>query len=455
MWLDRIKRDKRDFNVAWACVCSLHFTDDDFINPKSKLRRLKPESCPSVFSWTKAVSTRKPPAERLNTEDEETDTASETESGELPTQDQAVQINMPMSCSHSFSIEQLLAKSKFNKGLFKFYTGFNDYKLFTAVLELLVPDQDRDHITYYDTRNKEHSVTSSDLMDSEVDKDSDSDSDAEPATVNRKKRIHSLSVENEFLLTLMKLRQGLANVDLGVRFCVSNSTVSRICITWINIMYIKLGSLNIWPHRDILIHNMSDEYKAQYPTTIAIIDATELKIEKPSSLKLQSQTYSTYKSANTLKSLIGVDSNGGIIFVSQLFTGSMSDQEICRRSGFYSLLDSKVQSGELLPGDGIMADKGFDIEKDLRQIGLGLNIPPFLGKRGQLSAQDVKETQKIAHHRIHVERAIGKVKCFKILGIQLPLVLVGTLNQIWTVCCLLSNFQDAIVKPKNNSDPDE
>ena len=56
-----------------------------------------------------------------------------------------------------------------------------------------------------------------------------------------------------------------------------------------------------------------------------------------------------------------------------------------------------------------MADKGFTISKELEEIGLPLNIPPFLGKRKQMGASDVKETQLIAHHRIHVERAIGKV----------------------------------------------
>jgi hypothetical protein len=97
-----------------------------------------------------------------------------------------------------------------------------------------------------------------------------------------------------------------------------------------------------------------------------------------------------------------------------------------------------------------MADKGFDVADALIKIGLKLNMPPFLGSRQQLSADDVTETQAIAHHRIHVERAIEKIKNFKIFDKQLPLSMVGTHNQIWTVCCLLSNFQDPILKPKVN-----
>ena len=51
-----------------------------------------------------------------------------------------------------------------------------------------------------------------------------------------------------------------------------------------------------------------------------------------------------------------------------------------------------------------MADKGFTIE-DLPQLGVNLNIPPFLGLYTQMTAQDVIKTQEIASVRIHIERA--------------------------------------------------
>ena len=70
-----------------------------------------------------------------------------------------------------------------------------------------------------------------------------------------------------------------------------------------------------------------------------------------------------------------------------------------------------------------MADKGFTIE-DLLPLGVYLNIPPFLGKSGQMPADQVVLTQEIASLRIHVERAINKIKKNYIWDGVLPLKFV-------------------------------
>ncbi|KAK0151972.1 hypothetical protein N1851_006671 [Merluccius polli] len=90
---------------------------------------------------------------------------------------------------------------------------------------------------------------------------------------------------------------------------------------------------------------MPAKFKEQFPNTFAILDGTELKIEKPRSLVLQSQTYSTYKSTNTLKSLVACDPRGAVIYVSALFTGSISDKEIFNRCNIIDILKGCVQCG--------------------------------------------------------------------------------------------------------------
>ncbi|KAK9972719.1 hypothetical protein ABG768_026006 [Culter alburnus] len=97
-------------------------------------------------------------------------------------------------------------------------------------------------------------------------------------------------------------------------------------------------------------------------------------------------------------------------------------------------------------GDGLMVDKGFLIEKDVKELGLELNIPPFAKSNIQMPVPDVEITKKIAKHRGHVERAIAKVKKFKIVSGRIPNSMLGNINQIWFVVCMLSNFQQHIIQ---------
>ena len=135
------------------------------------------------------------------------------------------------------------------------------------------------------------------------------------------------------------------------------------------------------------------------------------------------------------------------LFLSQLYTGSISDKEIVIRSGFLSTLKGKITAGELLAGDAVMADKGFDIGDELKKVNMELNIPPFLADQSAFSEGDVIKTQTVAQHRIHIERTIGKVHRFRIFASEIPVTMFGIINQIWTVCCILSNFIEPILFP--------
>ena len=112
---------------------------------------------------------------------------------------------------------------------------------------------------------------------------------------------------------------------------------------------------------------MSHDFKCKYPNTRVIIDCTELKCQMPSSLLLNSELFSSYKNYATLKGLIGVSLAGHITFISELYTGSVSDREIIMRSGF---LDLPFDTN-----DSVMADKGFTFQDLLPAV--SLNITPF------------------------------------------------------------------------------
>ena len=61
-----------------------------------------------------------------------------------------------------------------------------------------------------------------------------------------------------------------------------------------------------------------------------------------------------------------------------------------------------------------MADKGFDIAEYLIPRGVNLNIPPFLRGAEQFTHKELVENRRIASLRIHVERAMERIKNFHI-----------------------------------------
>ena len=64
----------------------------------------------------------------------------------------------------------------------------------------------------------------------------------------------------------------------------------------------------------------------------------------------------------------------------------------------------------LEPGDSVMANRGFEIQDLLVSKNSSLNIPPFMRCKDQLDPDEEDETRRIASVRIHVERAIERIK---------------------------------------------
>ncbi|XP_070392818.1 uncharacterized protein [Dermacentor albipictus] len=301
-----------------------------------------------------------------------------------------------------------LARFRDDDNSMQFYTGLSSYKHFQCFLLYLKPGENACNVYL--------------------------ENESTPGDV--KGRPRKLEPAEELFLTLMKLKTGFFHLHLGHIFGVSTSTVSRVFSGWINFMYIQLGKLTLWVPRSKIDRHMPPAFRELYPSTRVIIDATEVKCEVPSSLVLQSGTYSTYKSANTFKALIGVAPNGLLTFASELFMGSLSDREIVIRSGFLDL--------NFAPGDTAMADKGFKIKDLLQEKGVGLNLPPFLTQK-QFEEDDVQRTQEIASLRIHVERRIQRIKCYHIFDKAVPLSLGPLINQVWSVCAVLSNMQSPLI----------
>lgn len=88
----------------------------------------------------------------------------------------------------------------------------------------------------------------------------------------------------------------------------------RIITTWANFLYILLGSVRNWMSKEAVKAHMPKEFQ-DYPDTQVIIDYTELRCQTPSSLLLQIEVFSSYKSHCTFKGLSGMAPHGAVTFV--------------------------------------------------------------------------------------------------------------------------------------------
>ena len=135
----------------------------------------------------------------------------------------------------------------------------------------------------------------------------------------------------------------------------------------------------------------------KYWKTTVIIDFCV----KPTNLLARAQTFSSYKYHKTVKVLIGITPQGCISFVSEAWGGRTSDKYLTENCGLLN---------NLLPGDLVMADRGFTVHDGVALKQAKLIIPAFTKGKEQLDPVDVERTRGIAHVRIHVERVIGLLR---------------------------------------------
>ncbi|XP_066917038.1 uncharacterized protein [Clytia hemisphaerica] len=248
-----------------------------------------------------------------------------------------------------------------------------------------------------------------------------------------------LSGIDEVLLTMMKLKLGLYFEDLGDRFGISTSTASRTFTCWIRAMALCLNSLIYMPDEEVIRATLPSKFSS-CSDVVSIIDCSEIFIQTPKDLELQAATWSEYKHHNTVKFLISTTPNSFITFVSEPYTGRISDKAITNDTGFLDTVPSHTR---------IMADKGFNIQDECVARLIHFLVPP--GRRGsaQMTPNEVKTTTQVGKLRILVEQVIRRVKTFRIIAEEVPLSLVEHLNDILIVCCGLSNLKGPIIKDRD------
>ena len=245
----------------------------------------------------------------------------------------------------------------------------------------------------------------------------------------------ALSSWEEYVLTLVRTRKGFDVRFLADTFGISHCQVSRIYNTWATFLSLELSFLVPWPTQAQMSAKLP-KWFAKFSNVRVIVDCMELYIQKPHLPSSQKISWSSYKHSNTAKVLVGITPCGVISFVSTLWSGTISDKEIFRRSGIIQMLQE---------GDGVMADRGFLVRDLLVTKKVHLFCPAYC-KGPRLSVKGVTYSRRVAALRSHVERYILKLKLFRILSGVIPLSMKLMLDPIVRLCAALANLGKKSIK---------
>ncbi|XP_050038400.3 uncharacterized protein [Dermacentor andersoni] len=240
------------------------------------------------------------------------------------------------------------------------------------------------------------------------------------------------------LLCLMRLRLGLLYGHLARIFQISVSSVSNHVSYILSLLCKIMKKVVIWLPKSHIQNSMPDSFiENKHDDTTCILDCTEVFLQRPKKLMARAQTFSSYKAHNTVKFLVAIALNGFIMFVSKAYGGRASDKFITNSSGI---------SDYLVHGDVVMADRAFALTDEMELQGVRLNTPAFTKGKPQLSDKEVTSTRRIASVRIHVERAINRIKTYRIFKQALPIWSKKSISNMVFVCAGLCNMKSELIK---------
>uniref|UniRef100_UPI0037E97926 uncharacterized protein n=1 Tax=Semicossyphus pulcher TaxID=241346 RepID=UPI0037E97926 len=241
------------------------------------------------------------------------------------------------------------------------------------------------------------------------------------------RRLFTMSVHDQVLMTLMKLKTNRETADLSRTFRVSQFTASSIISYWIEKLEQVLQSLILWLPKEAIQTTMPEAFKKNFPNTTCLVDVCVSRVENPLILSAGGESCSMFSLNKTMKYLVAVAPCGLFMFISAAYREHYGDKFITTDSG---ILD------HLKPGDEVMVNrdlhiKNWELEKQIRVV-----TPPST----ETKTTDEQETCA-GRVRIHVRRAIKRLKVYKILSQVVPISLAPQMNKIVRICAALVNLR--------------
>lgn len=157
-------------------------------------------------------------------------------------------------------------------------------------------------------------------------------------------------------------------------------------------------------------------FRNYYPTT-CIVDCFEIRIQKPRDPDAQQRCYSNYKKCCTIKVFVASEPNGNVCFLSSMYQGAISNVENMKRCKFLE---------NLALGSLVLASRGPQLVKLAAARYVTRVVPTSTSGGRGFCDNEVTQAYKIARVRIHMKRAIGRMKSWRELGGP---ILINTLER--------------------------
>jgi hypothetical protein len=222
-------------------------------------------------------------------------------------------------------------------------------------------------------------------------------------------RKYRLQVREQLIMVTCWLRLYLNTEAMGFFFGVDKSTVSRNCRRLLKALR-ALGDESLgWPDPPKRGEGKSVEQVLQeYPDLLAIVDATEQRVQRPSNDERQRKHYSGKKKAHTCKTAIVVNEKGRIRNVTRSTPGSKHDLKHVVESGVIDPIPPDVT---------VIGDAGFDgLQNYYPERSIGTT---HKARRNHPLTPDQKlANREFSSVRIVVENTICHLKHFKALTHQ-------------------------------------
>ena len=252
-------------------------------------------------------------------------------------------------------------------------------------------------------------------------------------------RCRELTKEDIVMIILRRIKLAESFKILSNDFGICQSVAVNVFHTFLPQIASNLRQLIVWPSSNAIKRLLPISFMSNFYEVESIIDCFEIQIQKPTDPVWQALTWSEYKGCNTLKYLISITPNGLINFISDGFSGRISDIEITIQSGY---LD------HLRRGSHVMADRGFkQIENLIQEKGCILIRPATVCDGVRSQREEVLLSKRVASLRIHVERAIRRIREFAFLSPHscIEVRTVPMVDYAVQVACGLINMQSSLI----------